>query len=389
MIFGLAPALQSSRADVVPVLKNELIPSSATRRGLRSLFSLRQGLVVAQVALSLISLVAAGLFLRSLRHQQQIDPGFQTSGVLIVNFNLARSGYSAERGQVFFDELVDRARALPGVQHATIASGPPLAGGLARSVFPEGMDTTTRDRVLVQVNAVGVDYFETLGIPVLRGRAFTTADTAAIAAGRRRQRDDGAEVLAEPGRDRQALQVLRRPGLHDDRRRRERQQVQRGRRGADSVHLRGVPAALQRRRHAARAHGRRRRVAGLVGAARGAASSIRRVPVFNARTLEVQIGNSLQPLRMNVVLLGVFGLLALTAGVDRALRRHQLLGVAAHARDRRPHGARRQSAVGAGARARSRHAAGRRSASRSAWRWRWPAPAASARSSSASIPAIR
>src|SRR5262249_24370879 len=158
-IFGLAPALQSARADVVPVLKNELVPSSGARRGIASLFTLRQGLVVAQVALSLVSLIAAGLFLRSLRHQQQIDPGFQTAGVLIVNFNLARSGYAPDRGQVSLDQLVDHVTALPGVMHAAVPSGPPLGGGLARSVFPEGMDTTTRDRVLVQVNAVGTGYF--------------------------------------------------------------------------------------------------------------------------------------------------------------------------------------------------------------------------------------
>ena len=92
VLFGLAPALQASKADVVPVLKNELVPAAGMRRGARGFLAARQGLVVVQVALSLIALIAAGLFLRDLRHTQQIDPGFETRGVLVVNFNLLREG---------------------------------------------------------------------------------------------------------------------------------------------------------------------------------------------------------------------------------------------------------------------------------------------------------
>jgi predicted permease len=310
LIFGLAPAMQASRADVVPVLKNELIPSSGARRGLRALFTLRQGLVISQVALSLISLVAAGLFLRSLRHQQQIDPGFQTSGVLIVNFNLGRSGYSAERGQVFFDELVDRVGVLPGVQHAAIASGPPLAGGLARSVFPEGMDTTTRDRVLVQVNAAGVHYFETLGIPVLRGRGFATTDMAesprvvVINETMARKFWPNQEAIGKRFKffgDQDYATVV---GVAKDSK-------------YNAVAEEPIPfiyeAFRQRYSGGATLHVR------TAGDAASLAASVRHevqqldpaVPVFNPRTLEAQIGNSLQPLRMNVVLLGVFGILAL------------------------------------------------------------------------------
>ena len=310
LVFGLAPALQSARADVVPVLKNELVPSAGVRRGLASILTLRQGLVVAQVALSLMSLIAAGLFLRSLRHQQQIDPGFQTSGVLIVNFNLARSGYTPDRGQVFYDQLVDRVAALPGVVHAAIASGPPLAGGLARSVFPEGMDTTTRDRVLVQVNAVGVGYFDTIGVPVLRGRAFTTADTSQSprvvvinetmaqrfwpdqdAIGKRFKffGDPDYTTVVGVAKDSKynAIAEAPIPFIYEAFR-------QRFSSGA-TLHVRTAGDAT-----------------GLAGPVRHEVQQIDpAVPVFNARTLETQIGNSLQPLRMNVVLLGVFGGLAL------------------------------------------------------------------------------
>ncbi|HVZ19665.1 MAG TPA: ABC transporter permease, partial [Vicinamibacterales bacterium] len=176
VLFGLAPALQASRADVVPVLKNEIVPAAGVR-GLKAVFSLRQALVVAQVALSVMSLIAAGLFLRDLRHAESIDPGFVTSGVLVANVDLNREGYTQDRGQVFYDRVVDRVRALPGVQSAAIAQNPPLGGGILRSVLMEGADTTTKDRVLVQVNVVSTGYFQTMGIPVLRGRGFTEADT--------------------------------------------------------------------------------------------------------------------------------------------------------------------------------------------------------------------
>jgi putative ABC transport system permease protein len=178
LLFGLAPALQSSKADVVPVLKNELVPSAGASRGVKGLFSLRQALVVVQIALSVVSLVAGGLFLRDLRHAQAIDPGFVTSGVLVANFNLNREGYTPERGAIFHDRVLERLGGVPGVQSVAIAQNPPLAGGLLRSVLMEGADTTTKDRVLVQVNTVSLGYFQTMGIPIVRGRDFTAADTA-------------------------------------------------------------------------------------------------------------------------------------------------------------------------------------------------------------------
>jgi macrolide transport system ATP-binding/permease protein len=178
LLFGLAPALQATKPDVVPVLKNELVPSAGAspRRFLRW-FNLRKGLVVAQVALSLVALVAAGLFLRSLRQTQTIDPGFETDGVLMANINLGREGYTPERGQLFYRQIVERVQALPGVRAAAIAQGPPFGNqGLSRSVFLEGRDTSERDRILVPVNPVGVGYFRTLGIPIERGRDFTVDD---------------------------------------------------------------------------------------------------------------------------------------------------------------------------------------------------------------------
>jgi predicted permease len=176
VLFGLAPAIQSSKPDVVPVLKNETVPAGSVRRGVLGIFSLRQSLVVVQIALSLVSLVAAGIFLQSLTRTERTNTGFETSAVLVMNFNLGREGYTPERGQVFYDQAAARVATLPGVRHASIAQNAPLAGGFLRSVFPEGQDTTTRDRILVQVNSVSPGYLETLGIPLLKGRDFTRTD---------------------------------------------------------------------------------------------------------------------------------------------------------------------------------------------------------------------
>jgi predicted permease len=195
ILFGFAPAIQASKPDVVPVLKNETVPSGVGRRGLFGLFTLRRALVISQVALSLVSLIAAGLFFRSLNAAQRTETGFVTRGVLVMNFNLGREGYTPERGQLFYQQAAERVAELPGVKHAAIAQNPPLAGGLLRSVFPEGHDTTTTGRILVQVNSVGIGYFGTIGIPVIRGRDFTRADAAGTAR-RGRQRNHGAAVLA-------------------------------------------------------------------------------------------------------------------------------------------------------------------------------------------------
>jgi predicted permease len=178
LLFGLAPALQATRTDIVPVLKNEMVPSAGTSpRRFLGWLTLRKGLVISQVALSLVALVAAGLFLRSLRQTQNIDPGFETDGVLMASFNLGREGYTPERGQLFYKEIVERVQSLPDVRSAAIAQGPPFGNqGFLRSVFLEGRDTSERDRILVQVNPISPRYFQTLGIPIERGRDFTPDD---------------------------------------------------------------------------------------------------------------------------------------------------------------------------------------------------------------------
>ena len=310
VLFGLAPALQSSRPDVVPVLKNETVPAGSSRRGVLALFTLRQTLVVAQIALSLISLVAAGLFLRSLRVAQETDTGFETRGVLVMNFNLGREGYTPERGQLFYDQIAERVSGLPGVRRASVAQTAPLGGGLLRSVFPEGLDTTVRDRILVQVNSVTDGYLETIGVPLLRGRDFARSDDAdapkvvIINETMAQQFWPGEEPIGKRFKffgDEDFTTVI---GIAKNSK-------------YNAIAEDPIPYIYQPLKQnytpAGTLHVR------VDGNAAGLASAVRRetqqldptLSVFNIRTLEEQVAQALAPLRINVIVLTTFGALAL------------------------------------------------------------------------------
>jgi predicted permease len=176
LIFGLAPAIQGTRPDLVTDLKDG-VPKTADRlRGI----TLRKALVVAQVSLSLVSLVGAGLFLRSLQKAQDTDPGFITNNVLLLPINLGEQGYTEPRGRQFQRDLLNRIKTLPGVQATAIARDAPFNGGFSRSVFLEGEQPGPNGRgVLVQTNTIGVGFLETMGIPVLAGRDFSEQDSEA------------------------------------------------------------------------------------------------------------------------------------------------------------------------------------------------------------------
>ena len=310
LLFGLAPALQGSRPDVVPVLKNETVPAGGGRRGLAGIFSLRQSLVVAQIALSIVSLVAAGLFVRSLSDSRQIDTGFATRGVLVMNFNLGREGYTPERGQQFYQQVAERMTTLPGVARAAVAQNAPLGGGLLRSVMPEGADTTTRDRILVQVNSVSPGYLDTLNVPLQRGRDFTNDDADGTpkvvivnetmaarfwpgddALGKRFKffGDDDFTTVVGIARDAKYNAVTEdaTPYIY--------QPIRQSYSPAAVLHVRSTVDA------ASLAAGVRREVQQLDPT----------LSVFNIRTLEDQVAQSLAPLRVNVILLTTFGALAL------------------------------------------------------------------------------
>jgi putative ABC transport system permease protein len=182
VLFGLAPALQASKPDLVPTLKGE-ITMAAGHRGfdgnLRKSLGvlLRNGLVVLQVALSLFALITAGLFVRSLQKAKEVNPGFVSDNVLMMGFNMGREGYNEAQAKQFHRQLLERVQTIPGVQSATIARNRPFGGGFSRSVFIEGQEPPPGGRgVLVQTNVIGPGFFETLGVPLLKGRDFNDAD---------------------------------------------------------------------------------------------------------------------------------------------------------------------------------------------------------------------
>jgi predicted permease len=174
VLFGLFPALQASRPDVVPALKGESGAEGSRRRWL----NLRGALVVTQVALSLALLISMGLFLRSLRYTQQVDLGFKPDNVLEASFNLGLQGYSEARGREFYRQIVERLERLPGAQSACVTNILPLGFlALRAPVVPEGREVPANERLYAGDFAVGPRYFETIGTPLIRGRDFTAQDT--------------------------------------------------------------------------------------------------------------------------------------------------------------------------------------------------------------------
>lgn len=170
LFFGLVPAIQSSRPDLSSELK-----SGHQREGSIRKFSARNILVIAQVSLSLVALVSAGLLMRSFQNTLNIPPGFRTENILTVSFSLIDNRYLNETtGQSFFNRLQEEVQALPGVNSADVGSNMPLFfGGISRTVYIEGRDADEgEDGVLVATSTVGPDYLRTMDIPVLRGRDF-------------------------------------------------------------------------------------------------------------------------------------------------------------------------------------------------------------------------
>jgi predicted permease len=171
LVAGLAPAWQSARAPVTAGLKDAAGPGGRRR------WNLRGGLVVCQVALSLIVLVASGLTLRSLALTESIDPGFEPAKLLLAPFDLGNSGYTPERGRTFLGELQRRAAVMPGVESASLAVVSPLSGnGMRWTVL--GADGHVLDKKPnFDFDVVAPDYFRTMRIPLVAGRDFDSRDT--------------------------------------------------------------------------------------------------------------------------------------------------------------------------------------------------------------------
>jgi predicted permease len=178
LIFGLAPAWHSSNPEVVPILKGDL---AAGQRGKGRRFSLRAALVVVQVALSLAVLVCGGLFIKSFRKAQTMDPGFGTKDALIATLDPELVGYDTERSRDFFRQIIERAQSLPGVEAAATARLLPLgdSSNFNGPILKEG-ETLPRGSAgrTIMTNVVSSGFFRAMQIPIVDGRDFDDRDNA-------------------------------------------------------------------------------------------------------------------------------------------------------------------------------------------------------------------
>ncbi len=174
LLFGLAPTLHASKQDLVTAMKDN---AATVGRGPRKV-SLRHVLVVAQVALSMVALISAGLFVRSLQEAYKADPGFDPHGVLLASFDPFLSGYDESRGREFYRRLVERIRTIPGIQSVTLARRLPLTdGGIAfANVAIDGYAPAKDEDMRLNYETVGPQYFQTMRIPFVHGRDFDERD---------------------------------------------------------------------------------------------------------------------------------------------------------------------------------------------------------------------
>jgi predicted permease len=174
LLFGLAPAVQATRPDLIPALKNEIVTVSGGGRK----WEMRRLLVILQVALSLTLLVMAGLFARSLRNLKAVDYGYDANQVVTLALDPSQNGYKLDQLRNFYSQLNERVSALPGVKSVTYTRNLPFGGGYTR-IGIEAPDYQPRpdEEMAVLLNQVAPQFFVTFGVPLLQGRDFSAQDT--------------------------------------------------------------------------------------------------------------------------------------------------------------------------------------------------------------------
>jgi predicted permease len=176
-LFGIAPAMRSSRTNVAGALNANARNSGGTSAGSRGL--LPKVLIVTQVTLSLVLLSVAGLLIRTLQNLRSQDMGLSRSNVLLVNTNAKFAGYPPERLNALYERILNRVDQLPGVRNASLSGGPPVSrGNWGSPIDIDGRHTPPSEDISTLLNRVSAGYFETLGIPLLRGRTIEPSDTA-------------------------------------------------------------------------------------------------------------------------------------------------------------------------------------------------------------------
>jgi predicted permease len=171
-LFGLAPAWNATRPNLASELRERRSPwTSAGHR-----VNLRTMLVLIQVAMSVVALTGAGLFIRSLRYARGIDPGFDAAHMATVSLDVKARGFSEAAGQEFYARVLERARSLPGAAAATLAGAAPFFVARARSVSVEGQETSSGPGAVALIDAVEPGYFQAVRIALLEGRDFAATD---------------------------------------------------------------------------------------------------------------------------------------------------------------------------------------------------------------------
>jgi predicted permease len=313
ILFGLAPALRASRPDLVDWLKEEGAGSAGGYR--RSL--LRNALVVAQVAVSMLLLVGSGLLLRSLANAEAINPGFNPENVLVFSVDLDIQGYAAVQGREFYRNLRERLEKLPRVEAVSMARNLPLGlGGGRRGISIQDYEPGPGEDMEVHFDVVAPGYFEALQIPMVRGRTFTKADAEGA---------PGAVIVNEafarrywPGQDPLGKRMSRGRITQDGQKifplevvgvAKDGKYVSLGEDPRPYVyycHLQQYEPSMSVLVRTASEPKQ------LIGAVRGATQSVDpNLPIFSVTTLVEHLGISLIPVRIAATLLGIVGLVAM------------------------------------------------------------------------------
>ena len=308
IVFGVAPAWQGARADLVPALKEEGGVSGGRERR----FGFRNLLVVAQLALAIVVLAGAGLCIKSLRNLLAIDPGYQTESVLVVPLDLEEKKYDEARGRELQRQFLERLSSAPGVEAVSYGLVMPLSGSrYMGSVFVDGRQPLPDEQMAFDANFVGPRYHETMGIGIVAGRGFTEQDRAGApgvvivnetmarrlfpgenALGKTLRLGKGAPPLEIIGvaRDIKHHDLTETPIPHFDA-----PALQRSYDGYTNFVVRA-----------------KRRAADLIPTVRGELLALdSSLPADNINSMSDQVGKALSAMRLASTLIGVFGLVAL------------------------------------------------------------------------------
>ena len=307
LLFGLAPAIQGTRAELAATLKDQ---ASGVVGGFGHL-RFRKGLVVTQVALSLVLLIAAGLFTRSLYNVKNIDVGMRTDHLIQFTIQPSLNGYSQARMLALFERLRDDISKFPGVRAVSMAEEPVLAGDVeAGTIKVEGYHAKDDEDIVVSENYVGPGYLATMGIPLLAGRDFTKADgpgAPRVAVINQKLADHffgkenplGRRIGFGRGNDQMEIVGLVKNGKTSDPKEKQREFVYGSYSQRKMNQLTFYARTVQDPLAMARA---------LREEVRGQDSNM---PIFNVKTLEMQIDESLFMDRLVAMLSAAFGTLAM------------------------------------------------------------------------------